>query len=190
MKRPESRGRWGLRLRFGLLVAFSFLGCLGDDDDSVSCPEGWSHDGTLCAPSEDYLEQVRQEIGSGAFGFARAVEGNCAPKVSACSFAGMKECTDWLVSGLAIAAYRDRDIRDELDGTNPPCFSKLETTAEPVASAHTDSQGRFTMSLPTGETYTLLAMDPLDGCPQTLGTGVLEEGALRKIVFVFDHGAD
>ena len=125
---------------------------------------------------------LRDTIGTGVYGRAFQVTGNCAPG----SCAGAESCNAVLVAGLEIVAFDASDITES--GQCARGFDLL-VGAQPITSAVTDDQGVYSMFLPNGS-YALTAIDPVDQCPFLANfVDVSADQPLPGVVFAFNHGA-
>ncbi len=168
-------------MRGGAFIAIALLstapGC--ECDEHLVCPGGWSGGGfDPCVPTGPYVDDVQATIGTGVFGFGYTITGNCA--LDACG------CVSRTAPGVEIVVFQSADVPVpgfDCDTLDPP-----PTGVDPVATATTDSQGRFVIDLPAGS-YSVTAVDPIDG--RYCGAGVTElgTGEVDSTVFQFYHAA-
>lgn len=162
------------------------LGSTCDSSDGPTCPQDWVHDqasGT-CQPTQAYTDGLGESLGSGAYGFAMQVTGNCAP--GSCNG---NDCATALTAGVRIVAYAAEGVDGNAQVAD--CLQPFDLLpgAAPSGEALTDESGRYAIPLPNG-IYALTAVDPVDQCPFLAGHAeVTDDQPLGRVLFEFDHGA-
>ena len=156
-------------------------GCEVSRSSSISCcPEGWgpgTHEQGYCSPPVEYASEVRDRLGTGAFGSVAYVTG-------VCGLCDPCDCQCNLAQGNLLRAYA---VESGLGQNKPGDVCPWRPAPDdPVETVATDA-GRYEMPLPAGE-YLVIAEDPVDGCPVAWRIE-LDEGSVVQVGFHWDFGA-
>lgn len=147
---------WTVGVFWALLTSVVIVGagagCFGSG--VVVCPDGWSYDretSLWCEPSHDELEAIRAEVGTGAYGWVRLIEGGCGPGDGTCMVEAVAMHPLAFIS-IAPGAWC---VREEL-----AAISEDELLAHP--STTTDERGVYSIPLAPG-LYCVVSDDILTG---------------------------